>query len=204
LSTAVILDIYTDNICTFYTSKLYVFTDVCTWTSNTRSGSWSTYLSSCSNTDVNVKVYNLGDAPTCQGKPNITIPLSITSPNDCIPFDNVYVKLRDTTCSSQNTSYNLLAHFQTDCKDGGIPFTIQLGEPYCQNNSFAPGFYNYDTIGSYSSPYYQMNVFNSTDGTCENQQTIYQTTSFPVECLAPVTSFNNIYMDIYNSFPISG
>lgn len=198
LTSAALFQSYYDNLCTKPIQKTLAFTDVCTWTSNEQSGSWSLYLNNCSNDTLNTLVFNLGDAPTCQGTPNFTIPIT----SNCNKFDNVYVKGLDFTCNSNNNSFNILSHFQSDCKDGGIPFTIQLGEPTCQGHSFAPSFFNWDTEGSFSNPYYQMNIYNTTDGSCQDKQSMFETTSFPAQCLAPVLPFNNIYLDIYNSFHV--
>ncbi len=195
---AAFFESYQDQYCTIPISKTLVFNDVCTWTSNEYTGSWSIYSDNCSNDKLNVLFFNQDYSPTCQGTPNFTISIN----NNCTKFDNFYLKAIDFTCNSQNKSYNILSHFQSDCKDGGISFSIQLGEETCQSQSFAPTFFNWDTTGSFTNPYYQLNVFNSTNDSCIDQIALYQTESFPIQCLSAVKPFNNIYLDIYNSFNI--
>lgn len=190
-----------DAECKFPITPSVVFTDVCTWTSNRYSGSYSTYLSSCSNSEFEVTVFNLTDSPSalCQGSPLLTIPVNTS----CTPYLDFYVKGSDFTCESQNSTYNILGHFRSDCKDGGIPFSIQLGGGTCQERSFGPGFFNWDTQGGYTDPYYTMSLYNTTNGTCQNEITVYRTEQFPAYCLAPVGAFQSIFVDIYQAFPVN-
>lgn len=191
---------YYDANCTLPITNVLAFSDVCTWSSNQYSGSFALYLSNCSKDAMRATVYNASDAPTCQGSlPDYEV--EVTS--DCVKFEDAYVKGLDFTCESQNNTYNVLAHFQADCKDGGVPFSVQLGEPSCQAASFAPGFFNWDTEGSFSDPYYQMTVYNTTNGTCQDQVALFQTTSFPASCVVPVMNFQNISVDIYQAFPVN-
>ena len=191
---------YFDDACTLPITNVLAFTDVCTWTSNQYSGSFATYLYNCTDSEMIVLAYNASVAPTCQGFPNYAFPVTAA----CTKYQDFYVKGLDFTCNSQNNTYNILAHFQSDCKDGGVVFSVQLGEPSCQGGSFAPGFFDWDTQGSYSDPYYQMTVYNTTNGTCEDERAVYETESFPAQCVSPVKPFQNIHLDIYQAFPVNG
>jgi hypothetical protein len=143
-------------------------------------------------------VYNASQYPTCQGVPNY----ATTITQDCAKFEDAYIKGQDFTCESQNNTYNIVAHFESDCKDGGVPFSVQLGEETCQGDSFAPGFLHWDTQGGYSQPYYSMTVYNTSDGSCQDERAVFQTESFPAQCVAPVKPFQNISVDIYQAFPV--
>lgn len=189
---------YYDSQCTTPISTTLGFTDVCTWSSNRYSGSWSLFLSKCSETQMTAVVYNASDYPTCQGVPNY----SITITEECIKFENAYIRGLDFTCESNNNTYNVLAHFEPDCKDGGIPFSVQLGEGTCQSESFAPGLFNLDTQGGYSQPYYTMTVYNTTDGSCQDTKGIFETETFPAQCIPSLQPFQNISIDIYQAFPM--
>jgi hypothetical protein len=190
--------IYYDSECSIPITSSLAFTDVCTWSSNRYSGSWSVSLSSCNSTNLVANVYNASLYPTCQGDSST---LSISAA--CTKVQDSYIRANDFSCTSENTTYNILAHFQSDCKDGGIPFSIQLGNPSCQADSFAPGFLNLDTRGSYENGLYQMSLYNTSNGECQNQSAIFQTPSFPATCIAPQDSSEILFVDIYNAFPIS-
>lgn len=198
ICSAVVFQSFIDKACTLTASKAIAFTDVCTWTSNLEFGSYALTLTSCNETAFEVSTYNLTGQAGCNGIPNNKIQIT----NTCNEMDGIYVKGLDFTCESKNTSYNLLAHFTPDCEDGGYAFSIQLGEPTCQESSFAPQYFNWDTEGGYVDSYYKMMIYNSTNGACEDQIALFETKQFPVECLAPVENFNNISVDIYPSFPL--
>lgn len=189
---------YYDDACTTPIVNSLAFTDVCTWSANQYSGSWSLFLLNCSSSEMTAIVYNASQYPTCQGVPNY----AITITEDCTKFEDAYIKGLDFTCESQNNTYNIVAHFESDCKDGGVPFSVQLGKETCQGDSFAPGFFHWDTEGGYSQPYYLMTVYNSSDGSCENKRAVFETESFPAQCVAPVKPFQNISVDIYQAFPV--
>ena len=194
--------IYHDDTCVLPIANVpdvLAFTDVCTWSSNRYSGAFSVALYNCSSSEMVVIGYNASSTPTCQGVPNYIIPVT----SECTKYQDFYVKGYDFTCESQNTTYNILAHFQADCNDGGLPFSIQLGEGTCQAGSFAPGFFNWDTEGEYSAPYYEMKLYNTTNGTCQDERAIFQTESFPAECVKSNTGFQGISVDIYQAFPVS-
>lgn len=199
LAEAAVYGNYFDDACTLPITNVLAFTDVCTWTSNAYSGSFATYLFNCTETDMVVLGYNASLDPTCQGFPGYAFPVTA----ECTKYEDFYVKGLDFTCESRNTTYNILAHFQADCKDGGLPFSVQLGDPSCQGDSFAPGFLGWDTQGFYQDPEYQMAIYNSTNGTCQEQRTMFQTESFPASCLAPTKPFENLYIDIYQAFPVT-
>lgn len=187
-----------DSDCTLPIVNTLSFTDVCTWSSSKYSGSFSVNVQDCLSSSFNAYIYNLSESPVCNNKPNYIIPVT----TDCLKYDTFYVKGTDFTCESNNTTYNILAHFESDCKDGGIPFSISLGLPYCQGDSFAPDFLNWDTFGNYSNPFYQLEIYNTTNGICQDKIATYQTQEFPVNCLASIKPFQNIYLDIYNAFPV--
>jgi hypothetical protein len=196
-ATAASFGSYYDANCSVPITNALTFTDVCTWSSNQYSGSWSLFLESCSDKELNAVVFNASDAPTCVGVPVYKVKMT----EECTKFEDAYVKALDFTCNSQNNTYNVLAHFQPDCKDGGVPFSVQLGEGTCQPGSFAPGFFNWDTQGSYSAPYYQMEVYNTTDGECKIPRASFQTESFPAACVPASNPFEVNAVDIYEAFP---
>lgn len=189
---------YYDSSCTVPITTAVAFTDVCTWSSNQYSGSWSLFLLNCTSSDMIAVVYNASDFPTCQGVPNYGIPIT----SECTQFQDSYIKGLDFTCESQNNVYNIVAHFESDCQDGGVPFSIQLGEGTCQGDSFAPGFLHWDTQGGYSNPYYTMTVYNTTNGSCQDKRAVFETKSFPAQCLPPTKPFYNLSVDIFEAFPI--
>jgi hypothetical protein len=189
---------YFDSECKTPLIDTVAFTDVCTWSSNRYSGSYAIHLSSCSETSVDVNLFNLTGQAGCNGVPDYTF----TANTSCVPYKDAYVKVNDFTCASQNSTYNILAHFTPGCQDGGYAFSIDLGQPSCQGASFGPGLWNLDAEGSYSDPYYQLELFNSTDGTCQDQLATFQTKQFPAECLPTVQPFQNISIDIYPAFPL--
>ena len=190
---------YFDSECKTPITKVVAFTDVCTWSSNRYSGSYALFLSGCSPTQLNVSAFNLTGSADCQGE----VVSTLTANSSCIPYEDAYVKALDFTCDSQNTTYNVLAHFTPDCQDGGYAFSIELGEPTCLEYSFAPGLWDWDAQGNYSAPFYQLELFNSTDGTCQDELTVFQTKQFPAWCLTPTTPFQNISIDIYPAFPLT-
>lgn len=198
VASAAVFGGYYDSSCTTPIVNSLAFTDVCTWSANQYSGSWSLFLLNCSSTEMTAVVYNASDYPTCQGVPNYAIRVT----EECTKFEDAYIKGLDFTCESQNNTYNVLAHFQSDCKDGGVPFSVQLGEETCQADSFAPGFLHWDTQGGYSNPFYTMTVYNTSDGSCQDEQTVFETESFPAQCVKPVKPFQGISVDIYQAFPV--
>lgn len=190
---------YFDAKCTIPITKVVAFTDVCTWSSNRYSGSYALYLSGCSSSQLNVSAFNLTGSTGCQGEPVYTL----TANSSCVSYEDAYVKASDFTCDSQNTTYNVLAHFTPDCQDGGYAFSIELGQPTCLEDSFAPGLWDWDAQGNYSDPFYQLDLYNSTDGTCQDNLATFQTKTFPAWCLPTVQPFQNISIDIYPAFPLA-
>ena len=187
-----------DSECKNTLTNIVAFEDVCTWSSNRFSGSYALYLSGCTNTMLEVKAFNLTGSAGCQGESIYT--LSVNS--SCMPYEDAFVKALDFSCNSQNTTYNVLAHFTPDCQDGGYAFSMELGEPNCQKDSFAPGLWNWDARGNYSDPYYMLELFNTTDGSCQDEVAVFQTKDFPAWCLTPTMPFQNISIDIYPAFPL--
>ena len=189
---------YFDAECKVPIINAIAFTDVCTWSSNRFSGSYALTLTSCSDTELSVKAYNLTGSAGCNGE-SIG---SLTINSSCIFHEDNYVQAWDFNCNSQNNSYNIIAHFTPDCQDGGYAFSMDLGQPQCNEDSFAPGLWDWDAQGSYSDPYYMLELFNTTDGTCQDQLATFQTKEFPAWCLPTVEPFQNISIDIYPSFPL--
>ncbi len=189
---------YFDSECKVPITKVVAFTDVCTWSSNRFSGSYALYLSNCGQNELAVSAYNLTGSASCQGE----IIYTFTANSSCISYEDAYIRAFDFTCESQNTTYNLLAHFTPDCQDGGYAFSMELGEPTCLEYSFAPGLWTWDARGNYSDPFYELELFNSTDGTCEDEVAVFQTKEFPAWCLSPTQPFQNISIDIYPAFPM--
>lgn len=190
---------YFDANCTLPITNTLAFTDVCTWTSNKYSGSYSLYLKDCSAKQIQAVVFNASDAPTCVGTPVSEILIT----EKCTMLqDGGYIQGHDFTCNSQNNTYNVLAHFEPNCKDGGLPFSVQLGEGTCQTGSFAPGFFDWDAQGSYSAPFYQMEVFNTTDGQCNIRRASFQTENFPAACIPASNPFEVNAVDIYEAFAV--
>jgi len=192
---------YVDAECKNPIVPALVFSDVCTWSSNQYSGSFSMYLTSCSESEMVVTVFNLTDSSSalCLGFPLTKIPVT----GSCTPFDNFYVKGLDFTCESQNTTYNVLAHFTPGCQDGGYAFSMDLGEPECLEGSFGPGLFSWNARGNYSEPFYTMDLYNTTDGTCKDPLARFETKQFPATCLPTVKPFHNISIDIYPAFSIA-
>lgn len=190
---------YFDADCTIPITKVVAFTDVCTWSSNRFSGSYALHLTDCSTNQLNVSAFNLTGSAGCEGE----IVSTLTANASCVAYEDAYIKALDFTCESQNTTYNVLAHFTPDCEDGGYAFSIELGEPSCLEDSFAPGLWDWDSQGNYSEPFYQLLLYNSTGGTCQDELAVFQTKEFPAWCLAPTQPFQNISIDIYPAIPLS-
>ncbi len=189
---------FLDANCSVPITNLLAFTDVCTWSADSYNGAFAVSASDCSTEGLTVSIYNATQYPTCQGPSVFQFPVT----QSCEKVQDFYVIAFNTSCLSLNTTYNILAHFVEDCTDGGLPFSIQLGEQGCQGGSFGPSFLSYDTQGIYADPYYLMSVFNTTDGSCKEQKALYATKSFPAMCLQPVENSLNISLDIYNAFPL--
>jgi hypothetical protein len=189
---------YLDKDCAVPFANAIVFTDVCTWSSNQVSGSYAAYLTSCSSSAFDVVAFNLTGSAGCNGTPLSTFSVNA----ECVPYQGAYVKGIDFTCDSGNTTYNVLAHFAPRCEDGGFAFSMDLGDPGCLEGSFGPGLWNWDAQGEYAEPYYSLTVFNSTDGTCQDETAEFQTKEFPAQCLSPSSPFQNISIDIFPAFPV--
>lgn len=197
-ATAARFGTFFDAECSVPIINAVAFTDVCTWSSNQYSGSYAMTLSSCSDTDLTIQAYNLTGSAGCQGESIGTL----TANSSCVFHEDNYVKALDFSCESQNTTYNVLAHFTPDCQDGGYAFSLELGEPTCLGDSFGPGLWNLDAQGNYSEPYYMLDLFNSTNGTCQDQVATFQTKGFPAFCLPTVQPFQGISIDILPAIPV--
>lgn len=199
LGTGVKINTFLDANCSTPITNFLAFEDSCTWGADSYNGAFAISGSDCSADGITVSIYNATEAPTCQSAPILSFPAT----QDCQKVTDFYVRTEDMMCLGQNTTYNILAHFVSDCKDGGLPFSIQLGDQGCQGGSFGPSFFSFDTQGIYAEPYYLMDVFNTTDGTCKEQRALFATKSFPAMCLKPSMPFQNISLDIYNAFPLN-
>lgn len=188
---------YFDADCKTPVVTAIAFTDVCTWSSNRFSGSYALTLSSCSENSLEITAYNLTGSAGCNGIPVSTF----TANSSCIPYDDTYIQVHDFSCNSQNATYNVLAHFTPDCQDGGYAFSMNLGLPECLESSFGPGLWGWDARGNYSDPFYMLQLFNSTDGTCQDEVAVFETKEFPAWCLTPRAPFQNISIDIYPAIP---
>lgn len=200
LASAAKFGFYHDAACSQPITQAVAFTDVCTWTSNQYSGSQAIYLRQCETDSLEVVVYNASFFPTCNGVPLGTLPVT----SDCVDKGGYYVKGDDFSCTSENSTYNIVAHFTSDCSDGGVPFSIQFGQQTdCNGDAFAPGFFGWDVRGSYSPPDYRLEVFNTTNGTCRNPVSIFTTQEFPATCVKPARRFEISAIDMYNAFPVN-
>lgn len=197
-ATAARFGTFFDAECVIPVVNAVAFTDVCTWSSNRYSGSYALTLSNCSDSELTISAYNLTGSAGCQGESVGTLTVN----SSCVFHEDNYVKAFDFTCESQNTTYNVLAHFTPDCQDGGYAFSMELGEPQCLGDSFGPGLWDWDAQGNYSEPYYMLELFNSTDGTCQDQVATFQTKQFPAWCLPTTQPFQNISIDIYPAIPV--
>ena len=190
---------YFDADCSVPIVNAVAFTDVCTWSSNRYSGSYALTLNSCSETSFTINAYNLTGAAECKGE---TVG-KLTVNGSCVFAGDHYVKGWDFKCESRNTTYNVLAHFTPGCQDGGYAFSMQLGVPTCLEDSFGPGLWDWDAQGNYSDPYYMLQIYNSSDGTCKDEAATFQTKQFPAWCLPSNKPFQNISIDIYPAFPLA-
>lgn len=190
---------YLDTNCSIPITTFFAFSDVCTWGTDKYNGAFSITLPQCSNTSLVVDIFNATVAPTCQGdKPVITFSAS----ESCTPVQDFFVKADNMTCVSDNTMYNVLAHFTENCTDGGLAFSISASNPPCQADSFAPGLLSYDTSTAYMDPFYMLTLYETNNGTCNNGLTIFMTESFPAQCLKPTVPYHDMAIDIYNAFPM--
>jgi hypothetical protein len=187
---------YLDENCSKPITELYAFADVCTWGTDSYSGAFALTLSQCSDEYLDVNIYNTSTAPTCEGTPVF----NFTVTPQCTQVQDFYVQAQNTSCQSEGLAYNVLAHFTPNCSDGGAPFTFLAGASPCAGNSFLPYLLGWDTAAFYEDPEYMFQVFNSTNGTCQDSRAIFRTQTFPAMCLKPTKPFNNIALDIYNAF----
>jgi hypothetical protein len=189
--------IFFDQNCSVPIMNVLAYTDVCTWASNQYSGSYAVNLADCTETGFDTFVYNASTASTCGGVPGDILQVTM----NCTKHNDFYIMGYDTTCESQNQTYNILAHFTESCQDGGVPFSLDLGQT-CSGAAFLPNFFNLDAEGLYIAPDYILNVYNSTDGTCTDELTTFQTTGFPAHCLSSTKNYKDIFIDIYQAFPV--
>lgn len=199
VSEAAKIGTYLDADCSTPITSFFAFEDVCTWGADKYSGAFSISVPKCSNTSLEVNIYNATLAPTCkEAKPILTF----SANSSCLPVQDFYVRAEDNGCNSENSAFNVLAHFTENCTDGGLPFTLFTGGSACEENSFAPYILSYDTSTAYVSPNYILTLYESSNGTCRNTLTKFRTESFPAMCLKPTIPYHEMGIDIYNSFPM--
>ena len=189
---------YFDVGCENMIVNSYAFQDVCTWSSNRYSGSYALALNSCSGTDLEVKVFNLSDSASCAGD-NFSIYRLNSS---CIQLNDIFIKALDFACNSNNNAFNIITHFTADCNDGGYAFSMMLGLQSCLGGSFLPGIWDYDARANYTDSFYNLQIFNSSNGKCENSIAEFVTNGFPALCMKPNNPFFGISIDVYQSFSV--
>jgi hypothetical protein len=193
------LETYLDANCSTPITNFLAFADVCTWGTDRYNGAFSITLSQCSTNSLEVNIYNATEAPTCQEAAPVLV---FNATPSCTRVQDFYVRAENTSCISENYSYNVLAHFTENCTDGGLAFSIYTGNTPCEEAAFAPGLLSYDTGADYLDPFYMLTLYNSSNGTCSDGLAIFMTESFPAQCLKPIIPYNNMAIDIYNSFPM--
>ena len=198
---AAMFGVFSDPACESLVIPVLAFSDVCTW--NTYTSAYSLYLESCTSNTLQVQLFNVTDSPTCASFPtNQTF--SVTQ--ECQPTSDYYTRILNTTeCLGENTTFNILAHDHSDCSDGGLPFSLVSAKGGCVGNSFAPSQppAGWDTRAFVTDSLFVLEVYESTNGTCEGSLGDFRTRKYGSECLAPIDGFyNSTYMQLYKAFPL--
>ena len=194
--------VYSDPKCQELVIPVQAFTDVCTW--NTYTTSYALYLQNCSSNELAVQIFNAVDSPTCTPYPSN---ISYTVSNECSLTEDYYTKIINASnCLGTNFAFNLVAHNTSDCADSGLPFTVIAQNGTCESNSFAPSYpgASWDTIIYTNKDLFAMEVYHTTDGTCQYPLGDFRTKKYGAECLAPVDGFyNTTFLNIYEAFPLT-
>lgn len=198
---AAMFGVYSDAQCENLVIPVLAYSDVCTW--NTYSTSYSLFLESCSSDFFSVQTFNLTDSPTCGSYPvNQTFSVS----RHCKPTFDYYTKILDSEdCESDNNSYNIVAHNTPNCSDPGLPFSIVNRNNSCVGNSFGPGLAgaSFDTEIYISKTTFLLEIFQSKDGSCQNNLDFFAVQSFGSKCVAPLSGNDNqLFLQIWQSFPL--
>ena len=202
LASAAKFGTYSDPACTELAMPVLAFSDVCTWTSP--STAYALYLESCSPKKLQVRYYNATDSPTCTSFPTNQ---TFTVTTKCTLAQDFYTKILDVdSCEGANTTYNIVAHDHADCSDGGLPFSVVSANDTCVGNSFAPNYpgAGWDTKIFASEQVFLLDVFTSTDGTCQGELGLFGAKNYTGQCLAPISGFyNSTFIQLFEAFPVS-
>ncbi len=199
---AAMFGVYSDSSCQQLVIPVLAFSDVCTW--NTYSTAYALYLQSCSPKKLQVQLFNASDSPTCT---NFPVNETFTVSNKCTLHNDYYTKLIDSSdCYGANTTFNIVAHDTADCSDGGLPFSVVSANNSCVGNSFAPSYAgaSWDTKIFANDQVFLMDVFTSTNGTCENELGLFGAKNYTGACLAPISGFyNTTFIQLFEAFPLT-
>jgi hypothetical protein len=201
LSNAALFGVYSDATCETLVLPVLAHTDVCTW--NTYTTSYSLYLNSCSSEEFNVTNFNLLDSPVCE--PSINNQTFVVKAT-CEPTFDYYTKILDSrNCLGLNTTYNIVAHDTANCSDSGVPFSVFNNQDECVGNSFGPGLQgaSFDTRIYQTNTTFLMEVFASTNGTCQQNLDVFAAKNLGDNCLAPLSGPDStLFVQVWNAFPI--
>lgn len=198
---AAVFGVYSDSACQQLVIPVLAFSDVCTW--NTYTTSYALYLESCSAKKLKVQLFNASDSPFCDSFP---VNETFTVTNKCQLYTDYYTQIIDSSdCEGTNTTFNIVAHDTADCSDGGLPFSVVSSNSTCVGNSFAPSYAgaSWDTKIYATDNFFLMDVFGSTNGTCENELGLFLNQNYSTKCLAPVSGFfNTTFIQMFQAFPV--
>ena len=198
---AAMFGVYSDSACQDLVIPVLAFSDVCTW--NTASTAYALYLESCTPKKLHVRLFNASDSPTCTAFP-VNETFTVTS--KCQLYTDYYTKLIDSSeCEGSNTTFNIVAHDTADCSDGGLPFSVVSANDTCVGNSFAPSYAgaSWDTKIYVTDQVFLMDVFTSTNGSCENELGLFGAKNYTGACLAPISGFyNSTFIQLFQAFPL--
>jgi hypothetical protein len=200
---SVLFGTYFDDECTQEVVAIQAFSDVCTWSTNQYDGTYSFYLTECSQRSITVVEQKVDSSESFFCKSNQTTNYTVT--NKCQKNGLLYTKILDgSQCEGAGTTYNVVAYNVSDCSVGGLPFSVIYNDGNCTGNSFAPNYASWDTRLFGDSDSYFMEVFTSTDGQCKDPLGLFETKGFPSGCIAPVEGFSNTtFVEIWNAFPLN-
>jgi hypothetical protein len=199
---AAMFGVYSDSACQELLIPVLAYSDVCTW--NTYSTAYALYLESCSPKKLNVQLFNASDSAFCKPFP---VNETFTVSNKCNAHNDYFTKIIDASeCEGANTTFNIVAHDTPDCSDGGLPFSVVLANNSCVGNSFAPSYAgaSWDTKIFANDEVFLMDVFRSTNGTCQNELGLFGAKNYTGACLAPITGFyNTTFIQLFQAFPLN-
>jgi hypothetical protein len=202
VANAAMFGTYSDSACTELAMPVLAFSDVCTWTSP--STAYALYLETCSPKKLQVRYFNATDSATCTPYP---INQTFTVTTKCTLAQDFYTKILDVdSCEGANTTYNIVAHDQADCSDGGLPFSVVPANDTCVGNSFAPNYpgAGWDTKIYVSEQVFLLDVFTSNDGTCHGELGLFGAKNYTGQCLAPISGFyNSTFIQLFEAFPLT-